>query len=310
MAYISLSINPLHRCNFRCDFCYLTPDQLKSRQLLDLDTLSDRLHYLRDAGYNLQTVDVYGGEIELLPDDYYTQLLSIIKQHSPGHINAITNYYLQREYLVQPGVDLSVSFDFDCREHHETVFANILTSPHDVHVLMLASRCLISKDVDSMIDTLNTARNIKTVEVKPYSANQANQHHIPYTEYEQFVQKWITSSRPKNFSFVNEHLLRQSITGTRNAFSDDHLYIMPDGSFAVLDFDLNDNEYFMPIRSASQFSSWAINEKHRVTTNPFCGRCKYMGRCLTEHYRDVATLDTSCNGFKHLLEWYDARLES
>ena len=33
---MNLSINPTYYCNFRCDFCYLTPEQLGDRQKIDL----------------------------------------------------------------------------------------------------------------------------------------------------------------------------------------------------------------------------------------------------------------------------------
>ena len=48
-------------------------------------------------------------------------------------------------------------------------------------------------------------------------------------------------------------------------------------------------------------------EKERVNKNPYCSKCSYLGSCLSEHLRDVKDLTYSCNGFKHLLDWYNER---
>jgi hypothetical protein len=94
---------------------------------------------------------------------------------------------------------------------------------------------------------------------------------------------------------------------TYNSFSDDHVYITPSGNFSVLEFDLNDNEYFLELDSFDKYLYWA--EKEKINLSPICKQCKYMGHCLTEHYRYVKDLNNSCNGYKGLLEYYE-RLES
>ena len=48
--------------------------------------------------------------------------------------------------------------------------------------------------------------------------------------------------------------------------------------------------------------------KDRVVKNPYCSQCDYLGSCLSEHLRDVKSLTYSCNGFKHLLDWYNERI--
>jgi hypothetical protein len=90
----------------------------------------------------------------------------------------------------------------------------------------------------------------------------------------------------------------------RNRFSDDHIYLTPSGQFAVLEFDLNNNEYFSELNSIEEYVKWALNEKSRVSKNKFCSACEYNGSCLSEHLQDVKSLDNGCNGFKHLLNWY------
>lgn len=276
---------------------------------MDIQLLSHRLAELVAAEYTIDTVDLYGGEIELLPVSYYNELIRTVRQVYTGNINVITNLYMHAPHIMQDNMTLSVSYDFSCRDHSDVVFNNILASPYPIHILMLASQCLVRQDVDFMISVFNTATNIKTVEIKPYSANQSNQHPTTYKQYEQFVQRWIESPN-KQFVFVNELRIQEALSGHRNAFSDDHLYITPSGSFAVLEFDINGLEYFKPVTSVGEYVKWAVGERHQVLTNGICGNCKYVGTCLTEHYRAVRDITDSCNGFIHLLDWYDERLEN
>jgi hypothetical protein len=90
----------------------------------------------------------------------------------------------------------------------------------------------------------------------------------------------------------------------KNSFSDDHIYITPTGRFAALEFDLNDNEFFLEMDTVEQYFDWAEREKARVGTNKFCSACKYFGNCMSEHLKDIRSLDNGCNGYKHLLDWY------
>ncbi len=109
---------------------------------------------------------------------------------------------------------------------------------------------------------------------------------------------------PKNFEFINEYLLEDVLEKKRNSFSDDHLYITPEGKFAVLEFDLNDREYFLDCETYNDYLNWCKKEKIRVSKNTFCSKCEYFGNCLSEHLREVKNLDNGCNGFKHLIDWY------
>ena len=68
--------------------------------------------------------------------------------------------------------------------------------------------------------------------------------------------------------------------------------------------DLNDNEFFLEYETLDEYFKWCNNEKKRVEKNKFCTKCDYFGHCLSEHLRDVKSLDNSCNGFKHLIDWY------
>jgi sulfatase maturation enzyme AslB (radical SAM superfamily) len=297
-----LSINPSYYCNFRCDFCYLTEQQLSDRTLLPLDLLEQRIIETSKL-HTIDMVDLYGGEIGLLPEKYINDLCMLLNKYNIDDINIITNLSMVNDVILNPELYLTVSYDFEYREQYDRVWNNMLKLTKSFSILILASQGLLKKDVDDMIIQLSLLTNLTSVEIKPYSTNQANEHNISHKDYEEFVKKWISSPITKTFQFVNEDNINNSLNGTKNAFSNDHVYITPEGKFAVLEFDLNDREYFKSLETVEEYIDWANNEP-KLNVSQICRDCEYYGHCLTEHYRYVRTLDNGCNGYKGLLDWY------
>lgn len=302
MSDITLSINPWYYCNFRCDFCYLTEQQLDDKKLLPLDKLNELLAEVTSEA-RVQTVDLYGGELGLLPKQYWNDLIDLLHCYNIHDINLITNLSMVNDIILDERVYVSVSYDFEAREDHERVWRNMALLNRPFSILMLASPKLIIKDVDQMIEMFNSLSTLVSVEVKPYSTNQANQLDLKFTDFEEFVKKWITNPN-KKFEFVNELLLQDTLSKSRSSFSDDHIYITPNGKYGVLEFDSSDNEYFLEYDTLVEYYKWCNVERERVTSNKFCSNCNYFGHCLSEHLREVTTLDNSCNGFHNLITWY------
>lgn len=302
---MNISINPTYFCNFKCNFCYLTPEQLKDQKKIEPKQL-DKL--LRDIPEPIDHIDLYGGEIGALRRDYYDEIKAVIRKHYDGKININTNFSMLDDRFFEDDITLSVSYDFDAREKHELVFQNMMMSPKPIAVLILASPRVITMDVDEMVQNLNLLKSVTSVEIKPYSINQANTLDLPHKDYENFVIRWLESPIQKNFEFINLYNIEDSYNKRYNAFSDDHVYITPNGKYGVLDFDKDDKEYFLELANWSNYQQWAYQEK--ITLSDICNNCKYVGHCLTEHYRYVKDLDNSCNGYINLLEWYDARMEN
>ena len=296
---MNISINPSYFCNFRCDFCYLTDEQLKDQKKITVDDLDKLLYNIP----NINHVDLYGGEIGALKPDFIKDLIGVIRKYYDGQINVITNLSMLHSFFFWEDVDLSVSYDFEARERHDKVFENMMIINRDLSVLILASPKVLDMDVDNMIFQLNMLNNVKSVEIKPYSVNQANQHDVTHKDFEDFVIKWIESPIEKKFDFINLDHIEASLDGEYNAFSDDHVYITPNGKYAVLDFDKEDRELFTELDTYEEYLAWTNREKDGLSN--ICNKCKYKGNCLTEHYRYVKDLDNSCNGYRGLLEYYE-----
>lgn len=301
----TLSLNLSYYCNLRCNFCYLTPEQLGDRQKAPLEAIAARLDEVLAEGYHVTHIDLYGGEIGLLPKSYVDAVKDLLHSRGIDDIVLITNLTAVNDIILDEDYELSVSYDFSAREKHELVFDNILTLPRWFNMLTLASRELLDNvSVDEMVATYNLMVNAKSVEIKPYSENQSNQQRVTFAEYEELV--WALINHPeRNFHIENQQHLIKAVDGYGHSYSDDHLYITPEGTFAVLEFDLNDREFFLPIKDMADYHRWCEVEKARVAKNAFCGQCEYKGRCLSEHLRTVTSLEHSCNGFYNLLKRWE-----
>lgn len=298
---INLSINLWYYCNFSCEFCYLTPTQLKDRTLLSLESLEERLIEVTST-YQVEHVDLYGGEILLLPTEYLFAVRDLLHCYGITDLVLVTNGSVVNEVSACEDFDLTISYDLSAREMNELVFSNLLIQPRKYTLLTLASRKFLDNvSVDEYVQELNLLNQMKCAEIKPYSTNQANQQDVSWVEYEEFV--WAVIQHPnRKFYFENRSQVRDAVEGNRNAYSDDHLYITPNGEFAVLDFDVRDHEYFRVVETLDDYKDWCEAERLRVTGNLFCGSCPYEGKCLSEHLRDVKSLDHGCNGFRGLLD--------
>jgi sulfatase maturation enzyme AslB (radical SAM superfamily) len=297
---MKVSINPSYFCNFRCSFCYLTKEQLGDQKRIDPEKLDKLLSQIPEP---LEHVDLYGGEIGALKKQYYYEIKDVIKRHYSGIININTNFSMLDERFFEDDISLSVSYDFDAREKSDLVFQNMLMSKKPIAVLILASKDIINKNVDEMIQQLNMCSAVVSVEIKPYSINQANADHVTHKQYEEFVLKFHYSPIEKKFNFVNLDTIYAALDKEYSSWSDDHVYITPNGKFAVLEFDNNDREFFLELPSYHAFETWAWSEKRKISS--ICHNCAYKGHCLTEHYRFVRSLKDSCNGYINLLAHFD-----
>ena len=302
----SVSINPTYFCNFNCDFCYLSKEQLRDRTKA---THGQIMRRLEEIDVPISHVDLYGGEIGLLPDEYLNKLIDDIKAEYNPTISIITNLSAVREVFLIDDIELSVSYDFDAREKQQIVLTNMMMLTRPFSVLTLASEKVINTDVDFMISTFNTLTNLKCVEIKPFSSTTHRDQRVTDLEFEEFIKEWIDNPQEKKWQFLNQDKIEDCLDGNYNAFSDDHVYITPSGNFGVLDFDILGNEHFTELTSFDKYKKWAQKEK-TAGVSDICKNCKYFGGCLTEHYKYVENLNYGCNGYKGLLDWYDEGLES
>jgi len=300
---VNLSINPIYQCNFKCKWCYLSYKQRNSFRIADLDQIENRIkEVLRST--RITHIDIYGGEVALLSEEYLNQLYAIIGHHTNCTINVITNLSEIHPFFLKNEIDLSVSFDYKARKEYERVWSNMLLIDRPISVLMLVTKDLIKYKPQEVLDLLNLNNNIVSLELKPYSQSRYNRDPELDQAYIGLVKWLIKNKRKANFEIINETKIRDSLKGRSNPFSDDHLYITPRGKFAVLEFDGDGREYFKELKGFKEYTRWAKSEPDNImATNTKCQECVYWGECISEHLHPFR-----CTGFKELLDWYQEEI--
>jgi len=309
MHDIRLSINPTYLCNFRCKFCYLSDEQLSSPRHISAEGLFQKLEEVA-VHRTIQHIDLYGGEVAALPPHVLRNLLQQLRFFYRGPINVITNYSQANSALDDEGIYLTVSWDYVGRERHEFVYQRMLDIRRDFSILILASERLVNlpdEELDHMIDLLNALPSLRSVEIKPFSDNRYHSQAVTFLDYERWVMRWIERGARFRFEFVNEANIKRALAAASSSWSDDHLYITPEARFAVLEFDGQGKEYFLEFDDFSFYEAWVQGERQKVSSNAFCSQCDYLGHCLSEHLQEVKSLDSSCNGFRGLLDWYRSK---
>ena len=316
---INLSINPSYHCNFRCSWCYLTPEQLGDTKTISDERLNELLAEVA-SHREINHIDLYGGEVGILKKEQLKNITEVIRLYYKDKININTNLSVLREEFFYPDYYLSVSWDIETRQDYQKVRDNMAKLPVDFSVLCLATKEVMQHSIEhwwsmfNRIDHDSAKANrgkshFKSIEVKPYSANQANDQGVTNAQYEDYILRLLDqeeSMKRGSYEFVNRKKIIASLNKEYNAFSDDHLYITPNGKFAVLEFDKDDREYFLELDSFEEYEDWCIKEKEK-TISPICKSCEYLGGCLTEHYQYVKDLDNGCNGYRYLLDTYEMR---
>jgi len=302
---MQLSINPTYFCNFSCSHCYLGTANLQDKLKLDLSKLKLILEDISNHT-EITHVDLYGGEIGLLPQEYLKELESTIEPFYQGVINIITNFSNIHPFFSQDNVEITVSYDYIYREHHQKVLSNIVKFEYPIHIIVLAIDDIINnadKDIPIMHEMFSTLGNVRTVEIKPYSGNQYNQQSSTYLDYEEYIEKWLRLKG--DYELVNRNKIEDCLEGISSSYSDDHIYITPKGNISILDFDDdNNNELFLEVDNFQDYLSWCKKEKEKVINNNICNSCEFLGHCLSEHLKNVKSLENSCNGFINLLSNY------
>ena len=289
---MNISVSPCQWCNFNCSFCYLSKEERSSSEILDLNLLEKRFNEVIRKYGSIGNIEVYGGEISLLPEEYLDKLFDLCFKYGET-VGAVTNLsIIHPSFLKYKDLNLAVSYDLKARESRDLVRRNILTLGREAGLLLLGSPGLFNHTPEEIVKEINLFKNIKQVELKPYSKNQNNAYSDLDQKYVNYVKEMIPLK--KNFAFINDEKIRECLEEGEFSFSDDHIYIRPNGRFSILCFDEFDCEFFKEI-DLDFFEDFVREE--REYSLKFCEDCPFYGHCLTEHYRR-----NSCSGFRELLE--------
>lgn len=261
MNPIDLSICPTLACNMNCEFCYI---RNHNSRLLDLEILADFLNMT-----NIRYLDVYGGEITILPTEYAAHLVEIVSPYRP---NYVTNGLYLNEFWTETFKSSGVSFSMDsARDMQEEVKKNIRL--YDSYGIPYS---IITVDIAHPdYEFLTSLANLKSLSVKPYSPAA----HLP-------------DRKPMMLEILRElHdsypvLFERFEMPARDRDACCHYFMMPDGKTYDVGYVSGKEEFF----------TVPYTEK----VSDLCLTCEFYHRCFNEHYAGYSCLISSgeCLGRK------------
>lgn len=294
---LSLSINPLYKCNMNCPFCYL--GSLKDNEnKLDLTYLMNTLNNI-SFRYNIENIDIYGGEVSLLSEFYFDMLVKLCKTFSKN-VNITTNFIDFNKPIINNFDNIGVSLDFNnFRVDQHKVYDNIkaaIQSGKVINVLSLDISC--QQNEEEIIDTLNKLK-IQSWRIIPYSKSKETKMEFKgYQFFEDTVKKFLKLQDKMKFSFINKLELDGIIN--EDYYNTSHFYVTPNNKVALLQFE-NNEEYFHEFDSLDELYDELKNEQLR--RDNYCKNCSVKNKCLAEHF-NYEYKGVSCSGLKNLIVDY------
>lgn len=305
---LSLSVMPLFACNCNCSYCYLGTRR-KDQSILSINDLINRLNELKQHSIEISSIDVYGGNLDLLQIDYLKNILCICKD-SCEKVNVVANVDKNLNVAslansLNCAIGISVNDDriinekvFDALEHisYDNAFYK------KIDILCVCLHSLIQTDLPKFLQRLNTYSCVKSLAILQYSASirNPNRYSISNKELASFLIKI------HNEFLINKYSFSLRLPQQSSPFEKHHMYIMPSGRFAYLKYDENGLEDFSEVSSIEEFYFTTIKELLKFSQ---CSTCKYNQLCFAEHLK-MHNADDICCGLPTAIEVINAKRSS
>lgn len=292
-------------CDYNCEYCYLGSLK-KDPKIIDFELLDSQLQELSN-NYDITKIELYGGEITLLPLDDILRVIRISKKYSDT-ISMITNLRdinIVEEINRREDILFAVSVN-DERDHNDELLSKVLMLEKIPNsILHVATPSTLKKTPKEVFDDLLRygTPNIAFLQYFPADPADVNYHNITNQVYADFLKGIIKEYRSKNYNvnLCNIDSLDYIMEGKYTSLMDGIIFIDPYNRYNYVAYNSTGEEYFKPVKNLEEFKAIAKKEKEYFLKK--CSGCKYFGKCYADHLKDWREGDDCC-GLKSLLDWY------
>lgn len=268
---LAISINPTYNCNFSCQFCYLKG--LNKETFLDLNILKNQLKDL-SLNYNIQYIDIYGGEIFLLDDQYLKKLIHIIKQYVKK-IYIVTNLSIEKDWIFSSKeIDISASWDYKFRNFDILNNLKEFSKKYDRKFTLILTHPNLVNYKKEIVDILNNLDVNFSINLKSYYKTKNTTLNLNFENFQKFA-LYLYSNLKKDIPIILD-INKQEYK---------HIFISPQNKIQQIHY-FNNEQFFSSNLQQKQFSE--------------CFICKFYNNCLKQH--EFIKTQYDCCGHKKLLE--------
>lgn len=226
MDKTELHIFPTYQCNFTCKFCY--QEEYKNTAILDICKLESTINKIKtDKNCDFSMVTLMGGELSTLPDDYIEKLMTIIESLGVP-IQIFTNLYEIKPRLLKHSV--FVSWDFDDRDHYDSVYKNMLLINRKFDISTVVSSKLLNKKIDDIVAFYSSISNLDRVYFSFFKPTIYNtEMSTTFDQYVDFIEKIKNS----NANFKIYQTTKPILSDKRFLRIDPYLNVKQDIDFGI-----------------------------------------------------------------------------
>lgn len=257
-----ISICPTYKCNLSCSFCY--QKGFNKNSLLNLDILDEKLKSLCKP---FTDIEIYGGEISILPDNYLIEIFDICKKYS-SKISTVTNFVHINPILFD--YPISTSIDFDYRPV-QLIIKNIIKCYKENGKKVSLLFCKNNFCHYYKIKDLVEQDWVESFRIIPCMSTPFNDVVLNFKDTKKLIKLFYTNKKYEKPKFIQ-----------------DSCFITPEGEVKSL-YYINNKEYFVPYK--------------KILPEIQCLKCDYYKKCFNEH--NVITDGTDCSGFFELCKQLD-----
>lgn len=284
------------------------------------ELISDYIKYVKAEPKDV-TIDIYGGEITLLPEitqdgEYLIRLYKMTCKYA-DHINLISNNSKFEEISkVYESLNDTEASKFSCsaslfnKERHDwkwDIERFPMMNPLPKSILTVVTKDIIKTPCKKLLDMADStgAESISFLQYTPSITNQYQD--ISNLEYATKIQQLIMTYMAGDYKIrlANLDRLEDCLSKKYTPVNDNIVFILPTGLYAALGYDSHINEMFIGFTSLIELSHYNKTIFDIYTMQ--CHSCEFYGHCAADHIKDHFKGDECC-GFKNLLSWYKNNL--
>jgi len=280
--------------------------KLKSIQkVIDIGKLRQQLGEV-SSKYKIDNINIYGGEVSLLPLTYLEQLIGLCSKYA--RVNIITNFADNKcnEFLKQQNVTISTSINEERSCNQQVEYSLLSTDIENLSLIQVVTPSLLSKTPKEVLDHLELfKKDVGFLQYSPAQMAKVN-YNISNMDFSLFMKGIITEYLSGHYSFEISNLdqLESVVEWNYNPRMQSILFITPFNEYAGISYE----NYLEHFKVFDKLEDWELAcEQEAIDYNNKCKHCKYYGRCYAEHLKEWKGNDECC-GMKSLVKWYEENI--
>lgn len=322
---VSVSLCPTFWCNGRCPHCYLG-SAVTRKGVITPSRLRDTLFTIAEHRKLNGNVNLYGGEVTIIPRDTLAQYFDIIngavQKSRPlevhTSINVSSNFTLnldtlrwmlglKKEYDVLVGVSLNFERKLADGRLMDRVVAENLKTFDDATRRRITAKVVVTPSVYDPTDVFEKIEDLGLggLHFLQYSdASKATEHYsMTNKDYERFMIRAYKEYDERDYSF---ELFNPWVQFLGN-LTQSHVFVNPQGKFGLLDYDSLGVETFRWFKNFEDWESEAQRLDSQLLDDNHCLTCQYFGQCVGEHLK-YSMLTDSCSGLPLLTRFLKCKV--